>query len=146
MFSKSCEYGIQAMIYIALHSENGSRVGLNEIADTQQVPKHFLSKILQMLVKHKLLESVKGPNGGFYLKRNPSKINLLEIVKIIDNLDIFDRCAIGLKECSDNNPCPVHHEYKIVKNKIRSTLKEKNLTILVKDIKSGKSIVSFRND
>ena len=64
MFSKSCEYGLQAMLYIAMNASEDRNVGLREIAVNQGIPVHFLSKILQMLVKNKLLNSVKGPNGG----------------------------------------------------------------------------------
>ena len=74
MFSKSCEYGLQAILYIALHARPDRKVGLKEIADNQDIPAHFLSKILQILVKYKLLVSVKGPNGGFGLYRKPEDI------------------------------------------------------------------------
>jgi len=144
MFSRSCEYALQAILYITLHSQNGNSVGLKQISKSQKVPLHFLSKILQQLVKHKILKSVKGPNGGFSLNASPAKLRLIKIVQIIDGLDMFDRCGIGLKKCSDETPCPIHFEYKKVKEKIRSVLTEKTLIELVQDVEKGQSIVTYK--
>jgi Rrf2 family protein len=144
MFSKSCEYALQAVIYIALFGKKGKNVGLKAIAESQDIPLHFLSKILQLLVRNDILVSIKGPNGGFALKRNPNKLYLKEIVEITDGPAIFDRCGIGLKQCSDESPCPVHFEFKIVKDKIRSLLETKSVRDLIEDIEAGNSIVAFR--
>lgn len=144
MFSKSCQYAFQSVIYIALHSQSGACVGLKVIADHQEIPNHFLSKILQILVRNNILISTKGPNGGFVLKKSSNNIRLIEVVEIIDGHGIFDRCGIGLKECSDTNPCPIHFDYKQIKEKIKQLLSEKTLGDLIKDIEMGKSIVSYR--
>lgn len=145
MFSKSCEYGLQAVLYIALHSNNIRNVSLKEIAEAQKIPLHFLSKILQILVKHKVVISTKGPHGGFFLYKRADKLKLIEIVKAIDGLDMLDRCGIGMKQCSDDHPCPIHDDFKIVKAKIKSLLSEKTLADLSKDIEDGKSFVTYKN-
>lgn len=144
MFSRSCEYALQSILYIALHSKNGQAVGLKDISESQDIPLHFLSKILQQLVKHKLLRSTKGPRGGFALNVPAHELRLLMIVRVIDGLDIFDRCGIGLKQCSDKTPCPVHFEYKEVKNKIRDLLDKKSLLELCEDVANGQSIVVYK--
>lgn len=144
MFSRSCEYALQSILYITLHSRNGKAVGLKEISKSQKIPLHFLSKILQQLVKHKTLNSTKGPNGGFSLNISPHKLRLIRIVELIDGLDIFDRCGIGLKKCSDKTPCPIHFDYKVVKEKIRSLLTEKTLSELCDDLDKGQSIVTYK--
>jgi Rrf2 family protein len=143
MFSKSCQYALQAVLYIALHGQEGLAVKIKEISKTQNIPIHFLGKVLQVLVKHKILESLKGPTGGFVLSNENRKLTLLEIVKVIDGLDIFNQCGIGLKTCSDSQPCPIHSDYKIVKEKIKSLLDTKTIDELCHDVKEGKSIVSF---
>ena len=144
MFSRSCEYALQSILYIALHSKNGNSVGLKKISESQNIPPHFLSKILQQLVKHRILKSTKGPNGGFTLNTSPMKLRLIRIVEIVDGLNIFDRCGIGLKKCSDKTPCPIHFEYKIVKEKIRQLLTDKTLSELCDDVDKGKSIVTYK--
>lgn len=67
MFSKTCEYAIRAMIFIAQRSKDGQRVGIREIAKGIDSPEHFIAKILQQLARKGVVASVKGPNGGFFL-------------------------------------------------------------------------------
>jgi Rrf2 family protein len=143
MFSTSCHYGLQAMIFIALHATENENVGLSRIAKEQDIPKHFLSKILQMLVKNKLLVSMKGPTGGFNLNRPASKITLIEVIDAIDGLDVFNKCGIGFKQCSDKHPCPIHHDYKKVRNRIQKLFETKTLQELVEDVESGDNIISL---
>ena len=145
MFSRSCQYALQAVLYITLHQKKKSNIGLKEISSSQDIPLHFLSKILQSLVKADVLTSIKGPNGGFRLNISPDELKLLEIVRIIDGLSVFERCGIGMKICSDERPCPIHNDYKKVRNKIKEIFSQKTLTELIEDVEEGKSIVSFVN-
>ncbi len=144
MFSRTCEYALQAVLFIAMRHDDGKAVGLTEIAASLDIPKHFLSKILQILVKNKILHSVKGPTGGFFLAGSPDQITLLEIVRIMDTLDIFERCGIGLKECSDKEPCPIHNDYTKIKDRIRSILTDKTIAQLCDDVRNGIAIVSLK--
>ena len=143
MFSTSCQYGLQGMLYIAIHSSKEKNVGLIEIAENQEIPRHFLSKILQQLVKAGLLESMKGPNGGFKLSKKPGKITLLHIIKAIDGLEVFTQCGIGFKKCSDDHPCPIHHDFKIVRDKVYELFKKKTLKELVYEAEHGEGIISL---
>lgn len=143
MFSTSCDYGLQAMLYLALHYSDDENIDLNSIVEKLDIPKHYLSKILQVLVKHKLLVSMKGPKGGFRLSRPPSDITLIEIIEAIDGLDIFNECGIGFKKCDDEHPCPIHNEYKEIRNRIQHLFENKTLEELTKDVKSGDSIVTL---
>ncbi len=145
MFSTSCHYGLQAMIYIALYSSEDENVDLGKIAKNQDIPKHFLSKILQVLVKHKLLVSMKGPKGGFKLNAPADEITLIEIIEAIDGLDVFNQCGIGFKQCDDDHPCPIHHDFKPVRDKVEKLFIEKTLKELTEDIETGDSIISLKN-
>lgn len=140
MFSASCHYGLQAMFYIALHSTDEKNVDLNEIAVEQNIPKHFLSKILQLLVKHKLLVSMKGPTGGYKLNRPADEICLLEIVEAIDGLDIFDQCGIGFRKCNPDKPCPIHTDYKKIRDKVHQLFEKKTLVTLNEETNNGHSM------
>lgn len=142
MFSTSCHYALQAMIFIALKSDGNKNVDLTSISTELDIPKHFLSKILQMLVKHRLLNSMKGPTGGFSLKVPADKITLIKVVEIVDGLDVFNRCGIGFKECDDQNPCPIHFEFCQVREQIQEVFESKTLEQLKQDILDGKSIIS----
>lgn len=131
------------MLYIAMHSSKDDNVGLIEIAENQEIPRHFLSKILQQLVKDGLLESMKGPNGGFKLSKKPEKITLLQIIKAIDGLDVFTQCGIGFKKCSDDHPCPIHHDYKKVRDKVYELFKKKTLKEVIYEAEHGEGIISL---
>jgi Rrf2 family iron-sulfur cluster assembly transcriptional regulator len=133
MFSKSCEYGIHAALYIAQHRSENKNIGLKEVAIDQKIPIHFLSKVLQILVKNKILKSTRGINGGFSLSRKANEINLIDIIKAIDGMDIFDKCVIGLKDCSKDNPCAVHEQYIGIKESFMNILTSINLQSLVED-------------
>src|SRR5262245_12965784 len=112
LFSKTCEYALRAMIFIAQKSMQGNRAGLKEIAGAIDSPEHFIAKILQDLARKQLLESAKGPNGGFYLDKKGLNCSLADIVKAVDGDKLFTGCALGLKQCSEKKPCPVHYEFR----------------------------------
>ncbi|MCX8470789.1 MAG: Rrf2 family transcriptional regulator, partial [Chitinophagaceae bacterium] len=84
MFSKSCEYAIKAMIYIARESGEDNKVGVKDIAKGTNSPEHFIAKILQELGRKKLLQSTKGPNGGFYMDAKNLETTIADIVRATD--------------------------------------------------------------
>ena len=122
MFSKACEYSIRAMIFIAQKSKNGHRLGIKEIADGVDSPGHFLGKILTDLSRKGLVLSAKGPHGGFYMDEKCLKRSLAEVVTAVDGNQLFTGCGLGLKSCNELKPCPIHDEFKIVRNKLKALL------------------------
>ena len=141
MFSKTCEYAIRAMIFIAQKTKSGRRAGIKEIAGAIDAPEHFMAKILQELCRKGLLQSSKGPTGGFYQEEKRSACSLADIVRAIDGNQLFKGCGLGLKECSEARPCPIHDQFKILREEIYNMLEgakigefskqlEKNLTFL----------------
>lgn len=122
MFSKTCEYAIRAMIFIAQKSSEGMRTGIKEIAAEIDSPAHFIAKILQGLSRRGLVQSVKGPNGGFYLDEVSMRLSLADVVRAIDGDKIFSGCGLGLKQCSEKHPCPIHHEFKKIRNDLQDML------------------------
>ena len=107
IFSKKCEYGIQAVLYLAAR-EKGTLVSAEEISKVLKIPREFISKILQSLRESGLILSSKGKSGGFILAKDPSRIKLIDVVAAIDGLDMFDNCVLGFPECTPTHPCPVH--------------------------------------
>lgn len=138
MFSKTCEYAIKAMIFISQRTKDGERVGVKEVAKSIDAPEHFIAKILQELGRKRLLQSAKGPNGGFYLEQINLKSSLADIVKAIDGDKIYTECVLGLKACSQKNPCPVHFQYKEIKADIIKLLEENTIANFNEKLDSGK--------
>lgn len=126
MFSKTCEYGIRAMIFISQKSSEGSNVGIKEIAKGIDAPEHFIAKILQDLSRKGLVSSFKGPNGGFFIEES-SSISLADIVKEIDGNKLFVNCGLGLGYCSEKQPCPIHHDFKKIRCDISEMLHSSKL-------------------
>ncbi|MGN5955716.1 RrF2 family transcriptional regulator [Sphingobacterium lactis] len=122
MFSKSTEYAIRAVFYIAKSTQLGRKVGIKEIASNIESPEAFLGKILQELSKNGIIRSIKGPNGGFYLTEEEMNKKLIEVVKAIDGDNIFTGCGMGLQQCSEKYPCPLHNEFKAIRNDLTRML------------------------
>lgn len=142
MFSKACEYGIKAAIFITTKSYEGKRVSPKEIALEIDSPQAFTAKILQALVKHDIVCSIKGAHGGFEIDRdNISKIKLSQIVNAIDGDSIYSGCGLGLQKCDENHPCPVHDKFKGVRDELKSMLENTSLEELALNIKSGTSFL-----
>lgn len=129
IFSKSCEYAIQAALYLATKSE-GVPVHLREIADNLQIPQHFLSKILQTLTRDEIVVSQKGSHGGFKLGRPAAAITVGDIVRAVDGEAFLSQCVLGFPACGDDFPCPVHDSWKDAKDRILEMLHASNLDIL----------------
>jgi Rrf2 family iron-sulfur cluster assembly transcriptional regulator len=115
MLSNTCKYAVRALIYLGKYSEDGTKIGIKKISSDLIIPTPFLGKILQNLVKQKILVSTKGPNGGFGLGKKASEISLYDIVRIVDGEDFFRNCLIGLQPCTthvaNEKPCPVHARF-----------------------------------
>ena len=142
MFSKACEYGIRATIYIATQSYEHKRVSLKDIAKKIGSPEAFTAKILQQLVRSNIIDSVKGPSGGFDIEvKKLHKINLGQVVTSIDGDALFTECGLGLKECSSLKPCPVHDQFKKIREDLKEMLGNTNLYDLSLGQKEGLSFL-----
>ena len=140
MFSKACEYGIKAMVYIADQSIKGNRVKIGDIAKHTDSPEAFTSKILSSLTKFNIVESVKGPYGGFSItERRMKEIYISEIVTAIDGDSIYKGCALGLKECNNLKPCPLHDKFLKVRNDLKNILETTTIHDLAIQLKQGKT-------
>lgn len=144
MFSKSCKYAIRATIFIASKCCENRKVGLKEIAIAIDSPEAFTAKILQKLSKNKIVHSTKGVNGGFEIFQKDLKaINLMQIVIATDGDGIFLRCGLGLSNCSEEHPCPVHYKFEVVKKELISLLENTTLEELALGIKTGISFLKY---
>ncbi len=126
IFSKKCEYGLQAVLYLAAHVEL-EVIPADEIARKLNIPKEFVSKILQSLTESGIVASKKGKAGGFYLAKHPQKIKLIDIVAAIDGLSIFNSCVLGFPDCNPDNPCPLHDKWGTLRSNAYNMLTDETL-------------------
>lgn len=134
MFSKTCEYAIRALIFIAQKSKDGSRVGIKDISAGIDSPEYFIAKILQDLSRKGFVQSAKGPNGGFYMERKNLQQSVADIVREIDGDKLFSGCGLGLKECSEDHPCPIHNDFKHIRQEIKTMLEESRIQFFVENL------------
>ncbi len=131
MFSKACEYGIRALTVIAEAGKEHKKIGMKDICKLAKTPEFFTAKILQNLVKQKIIGSQKGPSGGFFIAKDLDKITLYDIVEAIDGKEIFVKCGLGLDKCNAKKPCPMHSQFELVRNELNEMCRNNNLEDLV---------------
>lgn len=142
MFSKTCKYGLRAIIYIAQQSLANKKIGLKTIAKEIDSPEAFTAKILQKLSQKKIIKSTKGPYGGFYIEnKDLNNIKLKTIVNIFDGDEVFCGCGLGLSKCDDSKPCPIHNNYTRIKKEMLVLLNYYNLKEIINNNYTHKLIL-----
>ena len=134
IFSRQCEYALQAVVYLALR-KHGERISIRDLTRKLDIPYHFLAKILQALSRKGLLDSTKGPGGGFSLRKPAGEITLLQIVDALDGVDVMRKCVMGFAECSGKHPCAVHEDWAVLREGIQAMLTGRSIAQLAADMK-----------
>lgn len=137
MLSYTCKTAIKAVIYLASKFESGENAGIKEIAELINASEHTVGKLLQTLVKQGVINSLKGPTGGFYISKEQIKQPIINIVEAIDGKNVFKECGLGLSKCSAAHPCPIHNEYKEARNLIEKLFNTKRIADLCEPVNSG---------
>ncbi|MCF7902578.1 MAG: Rrf2 family transcriptional regulator [Candidatus Marinimicrobia bacterium] len=126
LFSKKCEYALQALLFMAEYRHEGP-LSAERIATHLDIPKEFISKILQSLTKSNIVISQRGKAGGFRLARLPEKISLMDVVENIDGLGVFSDCLIGHPSCNPEAPCPLHHSWAPLRSQLKHLMEKTHL-------------------
>lgn len=137
MLNHTCKTAIKAVIYLSGKSVTGEKGGIKEIAEQINASEHTVGKTLQILAKKKIINSLKGPSGGFYLNEKQQNQPIYNIVETIEGKGIFKECGLGLSKCSKNHPCPIHNEYKVAREMIEKIFREKKIKDLCGPVTDG---------
>ncbi|MDO5608948.1 MAG: Rrf2 family transcriptional regulator [Capnocytophaga sp.] len=141
MLSNSSKYAINAIIYLAVNASENRKIGVKEIAETLRIPSPFLAKILQTLSRKKAISSTKGPGGGFWLSDEEKDVPLISIVYHIDGIDKFTNCVLGLKLCSEEQPCPMHHSVQPYKHEFMRQLSDNTIGDFATMVANGEAFL-----
>lgn len=141
IYSRSSEYAIRAFVHLA-QTRDGKYAMVKNIAEEEDIPVHFLAKILQELARKGLLKSSKGPTGGFALRAAPQDIRLLDIVEALDGLEAYEKCAAGHAQCSDATPCFMHDSWAGLRSRIMEYLGRNTIADLSKALVQKKKTLS----
>ena len=137
IYSRSAEYAIRAFVHLAQVPE-GKFAMVKNIAEQEEIPAHFLAKILQQLARKGLLRSSKGPTGGFALRVAASDVRLIDIVEALDGVTAYQQCASGLSECNDEMPCSMHDSWMTLRSRIMDYLGRNTIADLAKALEQKK--------
>ena len=125
------DYGIRSVLYLA--RQPFKKVSfVNEISEDYKIPRSFLAKILQKLVKAKIVRSYRGVKGGFSLARSPREISVLDVLEAIEGRLSVNLCIADKKKCSFSRNCPVHSVWQTVQSRVTDVLKKSNFDELAK--------------
>ncbi|MCB0507607.1 MAG: Rrf2 family transcriptional regulator [Chitinophagales bacterium] len=141
MLSYTCKTAIKAIIYLSSKSESGEKTSLKEISTQINASEHTIGKTLQLLAKHKIINSLKGPTGGFYLTPEQQNQPILKIILVIEGDAIFKECGLGLSKCSELHPCPIHNEYKVIREQTEKLFREKKVKDLCDPVTHGLAFI-----
>src|SRR3954447_7823223 len=139
IFSNATEYAIRGMAELASRAGDEQPLLMDQLVKGTDLPRDFLAKLFQKLVKGGLLRSAKGRGGGFTLGRPAHQITLMQIVEVMEGPQCFDRCVVGLEKCTDQMPCPQHDLYKPIRQRLKDYQNTTTLADLAATLKSKPS-------
>lgn len=127
---------------MASQSEKGKKLSVKDIAREVDAPEAFTAKILQVLNKHRILTSLKGPYGGFYIEDYQLEQPIISIVQAIDGMSVFRECGLGLQKCSGLHPCPMHDKFEAAREMLRNVFAQTTLSQLATQFRQGTSFIN----
>ncbi|MBS1747345.1 MAG: Rrf2 family transcriptional regulator [Bacteroidetes bacterium] len=142
MLSLTCKASIKAVIFLASKHDSAQKSGIKEIAEVINENEHTVGKLLQKLVKDKIIKSSKGPNGGFFISEKQMQQRIIKIVESIDGKSVFKKCGLSIEKCNDKRPCALHYEYKPVRELFQKMCTQNRVIDLYQNVRSGKAHLS----
>jgi Rrf2 family protein len=139
LYGHAAEVAIRAALYLAGRPP-GELSPVHEVAKTTRLPSAYLSKVIQRLAQAGLVRTFRGPGGGIELGKSPEAITLWSLVRATEGPSDVDRCALGIGNCSPDNPCPLHGRWAPLREDFEKLLEGTTLSALVRELEqaSGK--------
>jgi Rrf2 family protein len=137
MLSVTCKASIKAVVYLASKFDSGEKSGIKEIAEFINENEHTVGKLLQKLAKEEIINSVKGPSGGFYVTAIQKEQPIINIIEAIDGKEVFTQCGLGFSKCSEKHPCPFHDDFKPIRELFRKKCEKKQINEFCDKVNDG---------
>lgn len=141
MLSEACKNAIRAVVYLATQDDPAVRCTVHEVAEAIAGPEAFVAKIMQSLRKADIISATKGPNGGMYITAKQAQRPILDVVKEIDGLHAFKQCGLGLPKCNASRPCPVHHDYALLRDALLHRYAHTSIHQLAHSVNNGTAVL-----
>ncbi len=130
--SRESEYGLRAMIYLAQQPPE-TVLTLHQIAEARDLPVGFVAKTFQKLGRHGLVRSFRGRQRGYRLARDPSEINIRDLLVAVEGPDIFERCIFWGRRCGESTHCLLHEGWREIKPHLTHFLETVSLASLAQN-------------
>ena len=136
IYTDSGKYAVRALTHMAMQSNQDVPLSAADVAEAENIPPYYLAKVLQDLARADLLKSVRGRGGGFLLKRPAKNITVLEILGAVENIRrITTECVLGLDQCDDTVPCPMHETWQHFRENFLQRITEMTLEDLAAELR-----------
>jgi Rrf2 family protein len=132
MFNKETEYALRGLVYIQLQNLKGRKPGVAEIAKEIEAPPFYTAKILHRMAKSGFVASIKGKGGGFYFDKEKGDLPIKDLIVAIEGSKSFSGCGFGLKQCTEDSPCPIHVKYAPIREAINTLISTETIQSLAK--------------
>ncbi len=135
MLSQKARYAIRAVLYLAIHSEDNRPLTIEALAKELELPHAFLAKVMKELVDKGFVHSIKGPHGGFYLSEAQQRKTLKQLITVLDGPHLFQGCIVGLPECDETQPCPLHSSVALFRKSLELQLSMQTIQVIAQLMK-----------
>jgi Rrf2 family protein len=115
--SRAAQYAVRTLVHLAL-SADGAASPVRDIAEAEGIPPHFLAKLVGKLARAGLVDALKGPGGGVRLAVPTARIKLIHVIEAVDGPAFLSACFLGLPSCSDEQPCAMHENWKVLRARL----------------------------
>lgn len=136
LLPKTSTYALRAVLYLTSAEPEQKFVPIKQISDNLNLSFHFLTKLFQILSKHGLVISCRGPAGGVSLAKSARDISIRDIIFALEGADFFEKCILLLPNCSDDQPCPFHEYWIKMREDLKNMFTETSLDELGRKIKN----------
>ncbi len=129
LITRETDYAVRTVVYLAKDPDQVASA--TEISKAMHIPRSFLAKIMQRLVRHDLMTSSRGASGGFRLAKKPSEISLLDILTIFQGTTGINTCAVDKKRCKLSSTCAVHPIWVDIRKEVEARLKRETISRII---------------
>jgi len=140
--TRATDYAVRVMIHLA-GLPPGSSVRMSELSKATDVSGHFLSKVLQQLVRSRLIRSQRGSGGGYILAVSAASVSLLDVVQAMEGPVRLNQCLEEGPSCDRKAWCPAHHVWAEAQAAVANVLRRASLLSLARTGKH-KASASYR--
>lgn len=134
ILSRTTEYAIRLIFHLSEKQPLAQYVRIKDVAKELNVSYNQLAKVANTLISNNILKSSTGPTGGIDLGDNISDLPMSKILEVFGQQNVFDECILGLHECSDQNPCPIHTVWGATRSELKAAFFNRTLGELQKEI------------